>query len=655
MSRRKILSTTFVAIALVVPFIGHQSVSASVAPTWIVRPIGSEANYRPIAVASSESGSTAYVVRDFSTPTDDAIWTSRDSGMTWAPISGSPTERWSDVKTSSDGEIIVAIGQTELGQIDNGVLWFSNDAGATWVNKFDEPSTTYSAVSMSSNGSVILVSSSGGLLLSIDSGDSFETLTPLDCGAVSVSGDGLTLFAECAGDLTKSTNNGATWTTLTVDNYAHIWTSIDSSEDGQTLLAVGSLFGYHPGAYWTNNGGTQWHTVTAFNATYTGSEFSQGSMSRDGSTMVVSRYGAKPWYSANNGDTWAEATINNNIGVTDFALSEHGDFIYSAVENIGVVVRRTPLPTLTGIDVATDTPNGGSTFTLTGTGLENMTTVTFGGIEGAVVETTSTTATVVSPRHIPGLVDIVLSGPLGTVVLENAFTFSRISGGSISTTKGSTLGGTRILVSGNFYDAEITSVKFGGIEAAAIVPVDESSFTVITPAHDAGRVDIEVTSDFGVRTFPSVFTFVAPTEPTLDETTMNNLPVVDLKAGAMAISGKTTTISYGGFLPYEWVEISIASTPRLLASVQADAEGAISLEITLPVDLVGEHTLSVYAPISERGAKQMITLVPAPVVEQILESIPATGNNLTLLPYAMLMLGAGLLIKRRSTSGIKNR
>jgi hypothetical protein len=93
----------------------------------------------------------------------------------------------------------------------------------------------------------------------------------------------------------------------------------------------------------------------------------------------------------------------------------------------------------------------------------------------------------------------------------------------------------------------------------------------------------------------------------------------------------------------------------LLASVQADAEGAISLEITLPVDLVGEHTLSVYAPISERGAKQMITLVPAPVVEQILESIPATGNNLTLLPYAMLMVGAGLLIKRRSTSGIKNR
>ena len=649
MSRRKILSITLLAIGLVAPFIVGQSVSALIAPTWIVRPIGPEVNYRPMAVDTSDSGSVAYVVRD-SVPANDPIWTSRDSGMTWAAIIGSPRAQWSDVKTSSDGEIIVAVGTTP-----NSVVWMSNDGGATWVKKFDSITVNYKSISTASNGSVILLSSSTDLLLSVNSGDSFEPTGMTGCGVVSVSGDGLSLFAECGGVLKKSTDNGINWASMNVDGNSHVWSSIDSSEDGQTLLAVGTLFGYHPGAYWTGNGGVEWHAVTAFNATYTGNEYSQGSMSSDGTTMVVSRYGAKPWYSSNSGATWAEATISNNIGVTDFALSEHGDFIYSAVENIGVVVRRTPLPTLTGIDVATDTPNGGSTFTLTGTGLENMTTVTFGGIEGAVVETTSTTATVVSPRHIPGLVDIVLSGPLGTVVLENSFTFSRISGGSISTTKGSTLGGTRILVSGNFYDAEITSVKFGGIEAAAIVPVDESSFTVITPAHDAGRVDIEVTSDFGVRTFPNVFTFVAPTEPTLDETTMNNLPVVDLKAGAMAISGKTTTISYGGFLPYEWVEISIASTPRLLASVQADAEGAISLEITLPLDLVGEHTLSVYAPISERGAKQMITLVPAPVVEQILESIPATGNNLTLLPYAMLMLGAGLLIKRRSTSGIKNR
>ena len=284
-----------------------------------------------------------------------------------------------------------------------------------------------------------------------------------------------------------------------------------------------------------------------------------------------------------------------------------------------------------------------------------MTTVTFGGTRGTVVGTTSTTVTVVSPRHIPGVVDIVLSGPLGTVMLEDGFTYSNISGGSISATSGSTLGGTRILVSGNFYGAEITSVRFGGVEAAAIVPVDESSFTVITPAHPAGRVDIEVTSDFGVRNFPNAFTFVTPTQPTLTAAMMNNLNVVDLKAGAMGISGTKTTISYDGFLPSEFVEISIASTPRLLASVQADANGAISVEITLPADLVGEHTLSVYAPISERGGKQTITLVPAPVVDQILGSLPATGGNTTVLPWATLLLVAGLLIKRRSTNGVQRR
>ena len=654
MSRRKILSILLLTIGLVTPFVGHQTVSALISPTWIVRPIGSEVNYRPIAVTTSDGGSVAYVVRD-SLPTNDPIWTSRDSGMTWAAIAGSPTAQWTDVKTSSDGEIIVALGQTEMGQVDNGVVWQSHDAGATWVNKFDEPAMTYTHVSMSSSGSVILLSSSSGLMLSVNSGDSFETLTPTDCGVVAVSGDGLSLFAECGDDLTTSTDNGVTWSTMTVDANAHVWTSIDSSEDGHTLLAVGSLLGHFPGAYWSSDAGVHWHPVSGFNSTYVGSEFSQGSMSRDGTTMVVSRYGGKPWYSTDGGDLWVEATINNNIGVTDFALSEHGDFIYSAVEDIGVVVRRTPLPTLTGIDVATDTPNGGSTFTLTGTNLEGMTTVTFGGTQGSVVGTTSTTATVVSPRHIPGVVDIVLSGPLGTVVLEDGFTFSNISGGSISATSGSTLGGTRLLVTGNFFDAEITSVRFGGVEAAAIVPVDESSFTVITPAHEAGRVDIEVTSDFGVRNFPNVFTFVVPTQPSLDAIAINNLAIVDLQAGAMGISGKTTRITYSGFLPYEWVEISIASTPRLLASAQADAEGAISVEITLPEDLVGEHTLSVFAPISERGGKQMITLVPAPVVNQILGSIPATGSNATLLPLAILFVGLGLLIKRRGARNFQNR
>ena len=63
MSRRKILSITLLAIGLVAPFIAGQSVSALVAPTWIVRPIGSEATYRPMAVATSDSGSVAYVVR----------------------------------------------------------------------------------------------------------------------------------------------------------------------------------------------------------------------------------------------------------------------------------------------------------------------------------------------------------------------------------------------------------------------------------------------------------------------------------------------------------------------------------------------------------------------------------------------------------------
>lgn len=666
MSRRKIFVLSLMLASVAWPALSAQGLDGPVA-TWIVRAIGTEVSYRPSTVAVSDGGSIAYVGRN-SPAVNEKIWFSRDSGMTWGPIESSPSALWTDIKTSTDGQIIVAIGDDP-----KSVVWMSNDGGQTWTKKLDSSTVDYRSVSMSSNGSVILISTNGDLLLSIDSGDNFaappETVndgsfeiarsTPSGCGAVSVSGDGQKLFAACTGDLAQSTDGGLSWSAIVFSNYSREWTTIDSSEDGAIILAVANEVSVHPGAFLSIDSGDEWSEVAigneTFGSTFEASEGAQGSMSRDGSVMIVSRSGDKPWFSTNGGSAWTEVVLDAGLAVTDFALSEHGDFIYAAVENKGVVIRRTPLPTLSEIDVASDTPNGGSSFTLTGTGLDAMTTVTFGGVPGQVVATTATTATVVSPRHIPGVVDIVLSGPLGTVTLANGFTYTTISGRTISATSGSTLGGTRVVVSGNFYGAEITNVRFGGVDAVAIVPIDESSFTVITPPHAAGVVDIEVTSDFGVRTFANAFTYIVPTTPLLTETAIAELPVVDLGAGAMAIAGNKTTVTYGGFLPGEWVEVSISSTPILLATVQADANGNISVEITLPANLVGEHTLSVYAPVSERSGKQFITLVPAPVVEQILESIPATGRDVTLLPLAGSMLIAGLLIKRRSAVSAKGR
>ena len=57
-------------------------------------------------------------------------------------------------------------------------------------------------------------------------------------------------------------------------------------------------------------------------------------------------------------------------------------------------------------------------------------------------------------------------------------------------------------------------------------------------------------------------------------------------------AGGTMTVSGSGFAPNSPVQIVITSTPVLLDTVGTDSSGAFSAEITIPVDLVGAHTLT---------------------------------------------------------------
>ncbi len=128
--------------------------------------------------------------------------------------------------------------------------------------------------------------------------------------------------------------------------------------------------------------------------------------------------------------------------------------------------------------------------------------------------------------------------------------------------------------------------------------------------------------------------------------TVQALPVAPtpIVADATISTGEEITVSFGGFTPFEFVQLIVASTPQVIGSGYADAQGVVTLRGNLPSNLAsGNHTLAVFAPVSGIGFTQPIT------VSQPL--LPATGsdgqNNLFVI--AMLLFVLGIVVRRTSS------
>ena len=109
--------------------------------------------------------------------------------------------------------------------------------------------------------------------------------------------------------------------------------------------------------------------------------------------------------------------------------------------------------------------------------------------------------------------------------------------------------------------------------------------------------------------------------------------------GGVAIRSPILEEAYGSF-----VQLIVASTPRVIGSGYANSKGVVTLNGKMPDGLAtGNHTLAVYAPVSGIGFKQSIAITG--------RTLATTGSSLQLWPIAMLLLllfgGVALLIGSR--------
>ena len=155
------------------------------------------------------------------------------------------------------------------------------------------------------------------------------------------------------------------------------------------------------------------------------------------------------------------------------------------------------------------------------------------------------------------------------------------------------------------------------------------------------------------NTMPSSTTSTVAPLPT--ETVILELPVPTrpLLADTTLEPGQSVVLEFGGFIPGEFVQLVVASTPRVIASGYANSIGFVRLSGDLPANLAaGNHSLALYAPESGRGVRQPISVQP---VKQV-KSLPATGGtNGVLLPISFIILGSAIMMLMRRCQWFASR
>lgn len=295
------------------------------------------------SVASSSDGTHLVAVVD-----PGPIYTSTDSGVTWAPQPGAPTTNWISVASSSDGSLLVAA-------VEGGGIYTSINGGTNWTQT-SAPATNWVSVASSSNGAHLVAAVyQGGMYTSANGGTTW-TQTSAPNGpwlSVASSSDGTHLVAAGVGNVIfTSTDSGASWTAQSggLPNYeSESWDTIASSSDGSHLVAafvsVVLNMSAHSGIYTSVDGGTNWTQQTTGLPTFT--DWRSIASSSDGSHLIAVANQGGVYTSTDGGTDWTEQTggLPNSAYWNAVASSSDGTKLVAAIDSGAIYISDcTPCP-----------------------------------------------------------------------------------------------------------------------------------------------------------------------------------------------------------------------------------------------------------------------------------------------------------------------
>ncbi|WP_255447575.1 IPT/TIG domain-containing protein [Schumannella sp. 10F1B-5-1] len=283
-----------------------------------------------------------------------------------------------------------------------------------------------------------------------------------------------------------------------------------------------------------------------------------------------------------------------------------------------------------GLALTTAVPNvgpiaGGTVVTLTGSCLDTVTGVTFGGTAGTIINHVSAQElTVSTPAHAAGAVDVTVTGPAAcgtSATLAGGFTFQTpqplvpaITG--VAPQRGPETGGQTVVITGsNFTGA--SAVTFDGVGATAFTVNSPTQITATTPPHAAGTIGVAVTTPVGTSgTSPYVY------EPVIAITAVTPGSGPTAGNAPITIDGRcftgATSVDIGGAPA---TNLTITDT-RITATTPAGAAG--------PADVVVHGSTACYGDATAAGAYSYVAPAKPVVTDHTPIEGPSTGGTTVL-------------------------
>jgi len=275
-------------------------------------------------------------------------------------------------------------------------------------------------------------------------------------------------------------------------------------------------------------------------------------------------------------------------------------------------------PVVSGLSPTSGTTAGGTSVTISGSGLSGATAVHFGSAAASFTINSATQVTAIVPAAAAGTVDVTVTGSTGTSATSTADQYTYVSPlqptvTGVSPAAGPAAGGTTVTITGTNF-ASGAAVAFGSVAATAVTLQSTSQLTATAPA-GSGTVDVTVTTSNGAS---------APSSA--DQFTYDPVPVVSAVGPASGpLSGGTAvTVTGSGFVAGATVQfgagaatnVTLVSATQLTATAPAGNAGSVDVTVTTP------------GGTSASSAADQFTYLAAPTVSAI---SPASGGSGTVV------------------------
>lgn len=238
------------------------------------------------------------------------------------------------------------------------------------------------------------------------------------------------------------------------------------------------------------------------------------------------------------------------------------------------------VPAVTQVQPRAGSVEGGTTVTLTGSGLADVSSVTFGGIAGSeLVVVSDGQLTVTTPPGTHGAQDVVVTSPNASTTVSGGYTYHRAPTlTEVQPNTGGEGGGTEVTLTGADLGGTV-SVTIGGVEVSSLQVLSDLQVNITTPPGAPGPRDVVVTTPGGTATAAAAFTYMqGPAVSSLAYDCGGTGGGTRVTVEGSRLSG-ATQVTFGGTAG---TELTVLDDTRLLVTTPAGAAGQAEVVVTTP-------------------------------------------------------------------------